>query len=46
MTARPKPLRPLAIMTLLLLSGCELVDAVEVVVSGPRCGSFGIPAEL
>jgi hypothetical protein len=31
---------------MLLLSGCELVDAVEVAVSGPNCGSIGIPAEL
>ena len=31
---------------MLLLSGCEIVDAVEVAVSGPECGAFGFPAEL
>ena len=28
---------------LLFLSGCELVDAFEATVSGPRCGAFGEP---
>ena len=37
---------PLAFAALLLLPACELVDAVEVAVSGPQCGRFGIPAEL
>ena len=37
---------PLAFAALLLLPACELVDAVEVAVSGPHCGSFGIPTEL
>ncbi len=42
---RSKKLLPLAFAAL-LLSGCELVDAVEVAVSGPECGSFGLPPEL
>lgn len=37
---------PAALAALLLLSGCELVDAVDVAVSGPHCGSFGMPPEL
>lgn len=41
-----KKLLPLAIAALLLLSACEIVDAVEVAVSGPHCGAFGIPPEL
>lgn len=37
---------PAALAALLLLSACELVDAIEVAVSGPECGSFGMPPEL
>lgn len=43
---RSKKLISSAIATLLFLSGCELVDAVEVTMSGPHCGRFGIPPEL
>ena len=43
---RSTKLLPLAFAALLLLSACELVDAVEVAVSGPECGAFGFPAEL
>ena len=43
---RSKKLLPAAIAALLLLSGCELVDAFEVTMSGPECGSFGLPPEL
>jgi hypothetical protein len=43
---RSKKLLPAALAALLLLSACELVDAVEVAVSGPHCGSFDYPAEL
>ncbi len=43
---RFRTILPLAIAVLLLLSACELVDAVEVAVSGPECGAFGFPAEL
>lgn len=32
-----------ALAVLLFLAGCELVDAVEVAVSGPKCGAFGEP---
>ena len=34
------------LVALLLLSACELVDAVEVAVSGPHCGKSGMPSEL
>ena len=37
---------PAALAALLLLPGCGLVDAVEVAVSGPHCGSFGVPPGL
>lgn len=37
---------PAALAALLLISGCEIVDAVEVAVSGPECGAFGLPPEL
>lgn len=37
---------PVGLAALLLLSACELIDAVEVAVSGPHCGSFDIPPEL
>ena len=43
---RTKKLLPLAIAAVLFLSACELVDMVEVAVSGPECGAFGFPAEL
>ena len=36
----------LAIAALLLLSACELADAIEVAVSGPHCGRFSIPPDL
>ena len=38
-------LLPLAFAAV-LLAGCELADAIEVAVSGPHCGSFGVPSEL
>jgi len=38
-------LLPLAFAAL-LLSGCELADAIEVAVSGPHCGRFDVPPEL
>ena len=37
---------PAALAALLLLPGCELADMVEVAVSGPECGSFGLPPDL
>ncbi len=37
---------PLAFAAMLLLSGCELADVIEVAVSGPHCGKSGIPPEL
>ena len=40
---------PAALAVLLLLSACELVNAVEVAVSGPECGrsgELGYPPEL
>ena len=37
---------PAVLAVLLLLSACELVDAIEVAVSGPECGGFGMPPEL
>lgn len=43
---RSKKLLPAALAALLLLSACELVDAVEVAVSGPECGGSGVPAVL
>ena len=43
---RSKKLLPLAFVALLLLPACELVDAVKVAVSGPECGSFGLPPEI
>jgi len=42
-TDLPKTLLPIALVALLLLTGCEVVDAVEVAVSGPKCGAFGEP---
>ncbi len=39
-------LRPAAMAAFIFLSGCELADVIEVAVSGPHCGSFGIPPEL
>ena len=41
-----RKLLPVALAALLLVTGCELVDLVEVAVSGPHCGRFGIPSEL
>ena len=43
---RSKKLLPVGFAAFMLLSGCELVDAVEVAVSGPECGEFGLPPEL
>ena len=37
---------PAVLTVLLLLSSCELADTIEVAVSGPHCGSSGIPPEL
>jgi len=43
---RYRQLLPLAFAAMLLLSGCELADVIEVAVSGPHCGRSGIPPEL
>ncbi len=37
---------PAAFVAMLLVSACEIVDVIEVAVSGPECGSFGMPPEL
>jgi len=41
-----KKLLPAAMAAFISLSGCELADAVEVAVSGPHCGAFGVPPGL
>lgn len=46
MTTRPKKLLLAVIPAFLFLSGCELVDAIEVAVSGPHCGASDVPAVL
>ena len=43
---RSNKLLPAGFVALLLLSGCELTDAIEVAASGPHCGRSGIPPEL
>jgi hypothetical protein len=46
MTARSRILVLASITALLLLSSCEIVEDLEVTMSGPHCGRFGIPSEL
>jgi hypothetical protein len=46
MISPSRNLLPAAMTDFIFLSGCELADAIEVAVSGPRCGRFGIPPEL
>ena len=43
---RSKKLLPIALAAFIFLSGCELVDSVEVAVFGPRCGASNVPPEL
>jgi hypothetical protein len=43
---RSRKLLPLAFVALQFLAACELVDAVEVAVSGPECGGSGVPDVL
>ncbi len=39
-------MRPTALVALLFLLGCEVVEDFEVAMSGPECGSFSLPPEL
>ena len=41
-----RKLLPAGLVAFLLLTGCELADVIEVAVSGPHCGRFGLPPEL
>ncbi len=43
MTDLPKTQLPIALVALLLLSGCEVVGTLVMAVSGPKCGTFGEP---